>query len=126
VPTTPAILRLDIGVQETKRVEFGTYQKPREIIFTFGPPTARFIVTPSEPVVGAEVLFNASSSEAVGVNLVSYDWTFQHGESSHKASGEQVTERFSTPGTWLITLVVTDANGLKDDYQLEVTVRPAQ
>jgi hypothetical protein len=126
VPTTSATLRLDIGVQEAKRVEFGAYQKPREIIFTFGPPTARFTVMPSEPVVGAEVLFNASSSEAVGVQLVSYDWTFQHGESSYRASGKQVTERFSTPGTWLITLVVTDANGLKDDYQLVVTVRPAQ
>jgi hypothetical protein len=126
VPTTPATLRLTIGVQEAKRVEFGAYQKPREIIFTFGPPTARFTVTPTEPVVGTEVLFDASSSEAVGVKLVSYDWTFQHGESSYKASGKQVTERFSTPGQWLITLVVTDANGLKDDYQLEVVVYPAQ
>jgi len=123
VPTTPTALRLDIGVQETKRVEFGSYQKPREIIFTFGPPTARFTITPSEPVIGAEVLFDASSSEAVGVELVSYDWTFQHGELSYKASGKQITERFSTLGTWLITLVVTDANGLKDDYQLAVVVK---
>jgi hypothetical protein len=126
VPTTPAMLKLEVAAQESKRIEFGAYQKPREIIFTFGPPTAHFAVTPVEPTVEERVLFDASSSKAVGVNLVSYHWTFQHGETSYQASGKQITQKFSIPGTWLVTLVVTDANGLKAEYQLEVTVRAAQ
>ena len=124
VPTTPATLTFSIGAQESKSVEFGVYQKPREIIFTFGPPTARFTFTPPEPRVFEQVVFDASPSEAVGVELVSYDWTFQHGELSLQASGKRVTVKFTTPGKWLVTLVVTDANGLKDDYRVEITVRP--
>jgi len=126
VPTTSATRSLNVGIQETKHVQFGAYEKPREIIFTFGSPTALFTISPTEPIAGTEVLLDASLSEAVGVDLVSYDWTFQHGELSYKASGKQVTERFSTPGQWLVTLVVTDANGLKDDYQQEVVVHPAR
>ena len=126
VSTTAASLGLAIAVRESKHVEFGAYQKPREIIFTFGPPTARFTVNPAEPKVGYEALFDASSSEAVGVDLVSYNWTFQHAGVSVEASGRQVTKRFSEgeAGRWLVTLVVTDANGLEDDYQAEIAVRP--
>jgi len=126
VPTTPATLRFDIDVRESERVEFGAYQKPREVIFTFGPPTARFEATPREPVLGTEVVFDASSSEAVGVDLVSYDWTFQHAAVLLTASGRHVTKVFSEAGRWLVTLVVTDANGLKDDYQSEVMVHPSR
>lgn len=125
--TTPLTLRLEIGTRETKRVEFGAYQKPREIIFTFGPPTARFSVTPGGPVVvGDEVVFDASGSEAIGVRLVSYDWTFQHATESFEASGQRVPVRFSKSGHWLVTLVVTDANGLKDEHRLEVMVYPVR
>jgi hypothetical protein len=125
-PTTPATLGFDIDVRESEGVEFGAYQKPREIIFTFGPPTARFETTPREPVVGTEVAFDASSSEAVGVDLVSYDWTFRHASVLLTASGRQVTKLFSELGRWVVTLVVTDANGLQDDYQSEVVVHPSR
>jgi len=126
ISTTAISLGLAVAVRESKQVEFGAYQKPREIIFTFGPPTARFTVNPAEPRVGYDVLFNASSSEAVGVDLVSYGWTFQHEGVSVEASGRQVTKRFTEgeAGRWLVTLVVTDANGLKADYQAEIVVHP--
>ena len=126
LPTTSAILRLDVGTRESKRVEFGAYQKPREIIFTFGQPTARFHVTPGEPVVGAEAVFDASPSEAIGADLVSYDWTFQHAKESFNASGQRVAVKFGRPGRWLVTLVVADANGQKNEHQLEIVVHPAQ
>jgi len=126
VPTTPPTLRLHVDTRESAALEFGTYQEPRETIFTFGPPTARFEVTPKQPVVGAEVVFDASPSEAVGVDLVSYDWTFQHASVLLTASGPQVTKVFSEAGRWLVTLLVTDANGLQDGYQSEVLVYPAE
>ena len=125
VPTTSSTLRLHVGKRESAVAEFGTYEKPREIVFTYGPPTARFATAPGRAVVGAEVTFDGSESEAVGVSIVSYDWTFEHASLSFAASGPQVTSIFTEAGQWRVTLRVTDANGLQDTSQLELDVYPA-
>ena len=124
VPTTKTHLTLSIGERESRRVEFGAYQKPREIIFTFGPPTARFRYFPEKPSVGAEVVFDASGSEAIGTTLVSFEWEFRHGMQVVRASGKRVTIAFGKVGRWRVRLTVKDAKGLENTHEIELVVEP--
>jgi PKD repeat protein len=72
-------------------------------------PTASFSFSPTNPEVGQSVFFNAAASTASsGRSLVGYDWTFGDGGTG---SGVTVTHRFGTPGTWTVTLTVTDDLG---------------
>ncbi|MGX5172498.1 M14 family zinc carboxypeptidase [Aliikangiella sp. IMCC44653] len=60
--------------------------------------------------------FNANAS---GGNITSYSWSF--GDST-SAQGSQVTHSFSSPGTYTVTLTVSDANGNLDDETKAITV----
>lgn len=72
-------------------------------------PTAAFSFSPTNPEVGQSVFFNAAASApAAGRTIVGYDWTFGDGGTG---SGQTVTHRFGTPGTWTVTLTVTDDLG---------------
>jgi PKD repeat protein len=65
-----------------------------------------FTFTPSSPTDHQNVLFDASTSTAPPNNpIVSYSWNF--GDDS-TGSGRQATHSFSTPGTFAVTLTVTD------------------
>lgn len=72
-------------------------------------PTAEFSFSPTNPEVGQSVFFNAgASAPAPGRSLVGYEWTFGDGGFG---DGITTTHRFGTPGTWSVTLVVTDDIG---------------
>lgn len=65
-----------------------------------------------------EVQFTGDqSTDDVGV--VSYLWTFELGETSIEANP---TYTFNTEGTYIVTMVVTDAGGLKDETTVEIIV----
>jgi len=64
------------------------------------------------------VTFNGGSSDNVGV--VSYQWNFGDGST---ASGITTSHTYSTPGTYTVTLTVTDGAGLSDSDTLIMTVR---
>jgi PKD repeat protein len=69
-------------------------------------PTPDFSFSPSEPAPGQMVFFNASASRAApGRRIVSYAWDFGSGRS---ASGISVSKGFNEPGTYVVTLNVTD------------------
>jgi hypothetical protein len=122
VSTTPADIK--VGGRGRESVDLGAYQKPKEIIFTFGEPTARFSYSPQEPTTSDEVMFDASDSEAVGTEITTYEWIFQQQEKSFTATGEQVKVNFIESGRWDVLLTVTDANGLQDDKEDRITVTP--
>jgi PKD repeat protein len=83
-------------------------------------PTASFNFSPNNPEVGQSVFFNASASTAgVGRVIVSYDWTFGDGASGE---GATITHRFGTPGTWTVTLTVTDDLGKTGTVSQGVTL----
>ena len=70
------------------------------------PPTATFTVSPSNPGTNQAIFFNASGSRpAAGRTIVSYDWDFGKGTTG---SGVTVTKSYETPGTYTVTLRVTD------------------
>jgi PKD repeat protein len=76
-------------------------------------PTASFTMTPN-PASGTTgstvtVFFDASASQAKGGRtIVSYAWTFSNGGPT---SGRTTSHGFVAPGTYQITLTVTDSAG---------------
>jgi PKD repeat protein len=72
-------------------------------------PTASFTFSPTDPVPGSTVNFNASSSRAApGRTIVSYLWDFGDGTSG---SGVQSSHKYPVLGSYTVTLVVRDDAG---------------
>src|SRR5688572_23448621 len=84
-------------------------------------PTASFTVSPSGPVVGTCVVFNATASTApAGRTIVSYQWNF--GDNTPERSGEVTSHAFSAAGTYTVSLTVTDNTGRKGTRTATVQV----
>jgi PKD repeat protein len=84
-------------------------------------PIASFFVSPSSPIVGQSVNFNASGSTAEpGHRIADYAWNFGDGSTG---SGQLVTHAYSQTGTYTISLKVTDDSGRESTLtQQSVTV----
>ncbi len=63
-------------------------------------------------LVGEAIIFNSSGSDDVDGNIVEYRWDF--GDESGYYYGENPVHTYSETGTFLITLRVTDNEGLED------------
>lgn len=86
-------------------------------------PTASFTFSPSSPRPEETITFNASASRAAtGRQIVSYDWEFGTGRTG---TGVTTTKTYSLPGTYVVTLVVTDNIGNKGTATQSVPVRSA-
>ena len=80
-------------------------------------PVAVFTV-PARPIVGEEVTFDGSASYDDG-EIVSYVWDFGDGTTG---SGAVVTHVYNAPGSYQVTLTVTDDTGLTGSLTLPVFV----
>lgn len=86
------------------------------------PPTATFDFSPAAPLINETVFFNASKSEAApGRTITSYAWNFGDGTTG---SGVTVQKSYSAPGSYTVTLVVTDDRGRQSTTSK--TVAPAE
>ena len=84
------------------------------------PPTADFDFSPTAPATGQAIFFTAAKSKAAtGRRIVSYDWNFGAGTSG---SGMNVEKTYDTPGTYVVTLTVTDDVGKKGTTSKTVAV----
>jgi len=72
-------------------------------------PTAVFNYSPSSPVVGEEVIFNASGSVDSDGEITSYEWTIN--ENKLVKSGKQIAHTYNTAGEFTVELLVTDDSG---------------
>lgn len=72
-------------------------------------PIASFSFTPQSPLIGQEIIFNASSSTDSDGTITSYFWDFGDNSSS---SGSQATaaHSYSTSSDFLVNLTVIDNN----------------
>ena len=71
--------------------------------------TADFVFSPTGPLPTQQVFFNASASRpAPGRTLTDYRWDFGDGQSG---TGVQPSHAYASPGTYNVTLVVTDDVG---------------
>jgi parallel beta-helix repeat protein len=84
-----------------------------------GTPVASFTWTPSTPKVGEPVTFDASSSTPNGGTIIKYEWNFGDGK---YATEQIVTHTYSGPGSYIVTLNVTDSEGLWDVEQKPIQV----
>jgi PKD repeat protein len=99
-------------------------------------PVARFSVSPTTPGEDQDVIFDASSSTAsclpdpadpnnaskctpTSGAISSFQWDFGNGQTG---SGQRVTTRFATRGTYSVKLVVTNDRGLSNSASQNVTI----
>ncbi|MCU0249434.1 MAG: PKD domain-containing protein [Vicinamibacterales bacterium] len=84
-------------------------------------PQADFAVSPTEPLVGDKVFFNAALSKAaVGRTIVRYDWDYGSGRQD---SGLLVWQVYTQPGTYTVVLTVTDDAGSQASTSKTVVVK---
>ena len=83
-------------------------------------PAALFVFSPTTPVVGQSVVFNADASRAApGHTIVQYSWIFGDGTTD---TGFLVSHAFSTPGTYNVSLTVADETGQKATVAVAVPI----
>jgi len=94
---------------------------PGVILPPAGTPTAAFNFSPSSVSAKSAVLFDASASLPGNGSaaIVGYAWTFGDGGSG---SGKSVSHTFGDPGTFNVTLTVTNDRGLTASNTQAVTV----
>ncbi|MGE3190745.1 MAG: PKD domain-containing protein, partial [Vicinamibacterales bacterium] len=69
-------------------------------------PTASFVFSPASPAVSQDIFFSAEASRpSEGRRIIFYDWNFGSGRTG---AGVTVSKRYDTPGTYIVTLTVTD------------------
>ena len=74
------------------------------------PPVARFTMSPSPAPVGTPVTFDASASTDPDGTITSYSWDLD-GDGTVDHYGVVVTQAFYAPGSYRVTLYVTDDRG---------------
>jgi PKD repeat protein len=83
-------------------------------------PKADFVISPSAPMVGDKVFFNAAlSSASPGRTIVRYDWDYGSGRQD---SGMLVWQIYTQPGSYTVVLTVTDDAGNKGSASKTVTI----
>jgi len=80
-------------------------------------PAASFKVTTKSPRVGHGVRFNAARSKG---SIVGFAWTF--GDASAAGSGKRTSHVYRAPGTYTVTLTVTDTGGIQNTMTVFVAV----
>jgi len=83
-------------------------------------PVAYFIYSPTIPLTGETVTFNASLSTPDGGTIISYEWNF--GDGTPNATGMITTHNYTDDGTYTVILTVTDDDGLADTDFQNITV----
>lgn len=83
-------------------------------------PIADFTFSPAYPKVGEPITFNATTSKPDGGTIVSYNWNFGDGQNT---TGVIVTHAYATYGGYVVTLNVTDSDGLSNTTSKQVNVR---
>jgi hypothetical protein len=84
-------------------------------------PVADFFFSPSQPRVCAVVIFDASISDPRGGSIVGYEWIFEDNQTVQ--FGVVVAHRFRKMGECVVSLNVTDSEGLWDVKNVTVLVR---
>ncbi|MDY7080855.1 MAG: PKD domain-containing protein, partial [Halobacteria archaeon] len=81
---------------------------------------ANFTHTPSNPLAGQTMTFDASSTYSLGSSIQSYDWNFGDGSS---ANGKIVRHSYPDDGSYNVELTVTNSQGNRSTVQRTVNVQ---
>jgi PKD repeat protein len=86
-----------------------------------GGPTA-VIAGPDRSTVGRAVTYTGTGSRAGSSPIATYDWVVGGTGGRGAGSGPTFSYTFPAPGSYVVTLIVTDTAGLADSASLNVTV----
>jgi PKD repeat protein len=106
----PGTFQLRLTATDTRGAS-ATLARPMQI-GAATPPTAAFTFSPTTGIAtGQTVFFNGEGSRAAtGRRIVAYDWDFGSGRTG---TGITTTKSYDNPGTYVVSLVVTDDIGEK-------------
>jgi len=85
------------------------------------PPTALFNYSPPGPGIGEWIQFDGSASVDPDGTITSYSWDFGDGSTAY---GSTAWHRFMTPGSYTVTLIVTDDDGASDSISQTIQIGP--
>ncbi|WP_168219954.1 PKD domain-containing protein [Salarchaeum sp. JOR-1] len=104
----------------------GTLTVLRTTTPTNNRPTAAFTRSPanSTVTVGESVTFNASTSTDTDGTITAYTWNFDN-DTRSEATTAVTTHTFTSPGTYRVTLTVTDEKGATTTIHRSLTVSPS-
>jgi PKD repeat protein len=108
------------GTGGTPAPPVGSVPAPQQ---TDEPPTAAYVVKTLHRGTGQPVSFDASRSSDSDGSIVAYAWNFGDGS---VGSGTNATHAFKRPGTYTVTLGITDSSGLTASTFQTVTVFKAK
>lgn len=95
---------------------------PESVVFDPGAPIPSFSFTPSAPRAGESVFFNGSGSRDEGGTIVRYEWNYGDGTTG---VGATESHDFVSPGTYFVTLTVTDNDGKRSSLTRAIVVSAA-
>jgi PKD repeat protein len=87
---------------------------------TNAPPTASFTANPESGTAPLNVSFDASASADPNGQVASYAWNFGDNQNG---TGKTVQHSYANPGTYNVTLTVTDDAGATATAQKQITVK---
>ena len=94
---------------------------PPDTVTVLAPPQPSFTYSPSEPIAGETVTFDASTSDDLDGVIVSYEWDF--GDDTNVTLADPVvTHNYAALGTYTVNLTVTDDDDLTDTATDNITV----
>jgi len=102
-----------LGEDPTGRITVVSAQKPPVALFDFKPVTG---------FAPCEICFDASSSDDPDGHIVSYDWDFGDGSGG---DGDSPCHTYNYRGEFLVTLRVTDNDGLSDTATVRIKLQAA-
>ncbi len=83
-------------------------------------PTVSFTATPDSGEEPLTVVLNATSSSDADGTITAYDWDF--GDGSPHGTGSVVTHTYSTAGSYVVVLTVTDDEGAENSAARTIDV----
>jgi len=119
--TTPEEAAIDITRDVVAMITFGGYIRPRDVIVTFQPPTADFIVQPDPVIAGQTATLDGTFSFDFDGEIVAYAWDLN---ADGKVDYTEATVEFvfPAPGAYDVSLTVTDDSGNRDTITTTITV----
>jgi PKD repeat protein/transglutaminase-like putative cysteine protease len=86
-------------------------------------PVALFSYGPTQPEAGEMVTFDASPSADPDGMIVDYEWDFGDGDTANGTFKSIISHKYSSGGTFQVSLTATDNNGDKSHKTKEIEVK---
>jgi PKD repeat protein len=89
------------------------------------PPVARFTASPMSGIAPLAVTFDGRTSSDGDLPVSAYNWDFGDGTGDATGTLQIARKTYTTPGTYTVSLSVTDGAGLSGTATRTITVRPS-